>query len=106
LGDERDPTARLQQLPQLTKPLGGLGPEPERVDGEHRVERRAEVRQPVNGSMHEVDVLAAVAPTRQPNHDLGVIDPVDVAGSLRKLGDGDPGPETDLEHPIGGLYVE
>jgi hypothetical protein len=112
LRGERDASSGPEQAPQVVEPSRRIGPEPHGVDGEDGIERFVEAWQPVHGSVDEFDTLGAdggvVAPARLVDHDLRVVDAVDVAsgGAVGELGDGEAGAEADLEHPVLGLHLE
>lgn len=112
LTGERDPSAWAEHVAQLAELFARVGPEPDRVHGDDRIERGVEMRQPVHRRMQQSDPLGTnrsrVARAGLADRDLGVVDAVDPspAGAAGQLSDGESWAEADLEHPLRVLHVE
>ena len=85
------------RVAQVVELFGGVGPEPDAVDGEDGVEWSVEARQLVHRCPNQLDALLAdgggIALGRLVEHQVGVVDAVDppfgdVAG---EFGDGETG---------------
>jgi DNA-binding transcriptional MerR regulator len=110
LGHDGDDPVGCEPLTQLGEPFDRLGPEPEGVDGEDRVEGTVEGN-PVNRRVDQCDLPrpdgGRVAPGRLPEHHAGMVDAVHVARARPdQFGDREARTETDLQDPVGGLDPE
>src|SRR5579872_538424 len=115
LGRNRKQPSRSEHAAKLAQPRDRIGPEAHRIHGEDLVEgvrAEIEIAQLLDRTVPEVHLAGSdafgVLLDGAPDHHLRVVDAdhLPACGEPAHLLDGDPRPESDLEHTVDGTDVE